>query len=53
MPRFLLRPHPAISVLNVGEWSLITGRGGGGLQTGGGGGVCEVLHLQKGGQKRF
>ena len=36
------------------EWSLITGRGGGGYKTGGGG-AREVLHLRKrgGGRKSF
>ena len=32
------------------DWSLNTGRGGGGLQGGGGG--CEVLPLQKGGSEK-
>ena len=30
------------------DWSLITGRGGGGGATKREGGVCEVLHLKKG-----
>ena len=36
----------------VGDWSLITGWGGG-LQNGSGGGAREVLPLRKGGQKKF
>ena len=34
------------------DWSLMTGRGGGGLQNGRGGGACEVLPLQKGGTEK-
>ena len=34
------------------DWSLITGRGGG-LQNGGGGGASEVLALQKRGANFF
>ena len=34
------------------EWSLITGRGGGGLQNRRGG-ACEVLPLRKGGAEFF
>ena len=32
----------------IRDWSLITGRGGGGYKTEGGG-ACEILPLQKGG----
>ena len=36
------------------DWSLVTGRGGGGLQHERGGGVANgVSPLQKGGRKRF
>ena len=31
----------------IRDWSLITGRGGGGYKTGGGG-ACKVLPLRKG-----
>ena len=56
------RGHPN-TIMNVyvykallRDWSLITGRGGGGgLQNGRGGGACEVLPLRKGGggQQQF
>ena len=36
---------------HFGDWSLITGREG--LQTAGGGGVSEVLSLQRGGAETF
>ena len=40
------------TLLHFGDWSLITGREG--LQTaGGGGGVSEVLSLQRGGAETF
>ena len=38
--------------LGIRDWSLITGSGGGGYKTGGGG-ASEVLPLGKGVRKKF
>ena len=41
---------PTLS-MSLRDWSLITGRGGGGYKTGGGG-AREVLPLRKGGAEK-
>ena len=40
------------ALFSVRDWSLITGRGGGGYKTGGGRGAREVLPLRRGGAEK-
>ena len=42
-----MKPYVYIIIVNIWNWSLITGRGGATKREGGG--ACEVLPLRKGG----
>ena len=49
VPRLRNQVQSALTPTRIRDWSLITGRLGGGGYKMGGGGACEVLPLRKGG----